>query len=354
MMGEEELGELADDIMLNGLHQPIVLYQGQILDGRNRYQACELAGIESDCTEYEGDDPLGYVLSLNLHRRHLTASQRAALAAEIANMTQADAAHKTNYMLGRSGKIAEAISQTEAAEKLDVSERYVREAKKIQEESPEHFDKVKSGELSLQQAKRELRPEPISSNALVSQTDNLPAVAEPESPDGYRGKNSHDGNLANGIVATCHVCDQSYDGTKIKYCPYCYYTPDQRSDYLQAERQKRQEQDLLEELPAVKAEPKSDIVVEFAGKRINTLDDLMKVKTPDQELLDQFFELDLAVIKVRKLVTELSAHPSTKIRSILYGRDEITRTLSYQATSLGESAQFYRELSNGEKSTGSN
>jgi hypothetical protein len=99
-------------------------------------------------------------------------------------------------------------------------------------------------------------------------------------------------------------------------------------------------------------QPKQDLVVEFAGKRINTLDDLMKVKTPDQKLLDQFFELDLAVIKVRKLVTELSAHPSTKIRSILHGRDEITRTLSYQATSLGESAQFYRELSNGEESTG--
>jgi len=91
-------------------------------------------------------------------------------------------------------------------------------------------------------------------------------------------------------------------------------------------------------------QPKQDLVVKFAGKRIKTLDDLMKVKTPDQKLLDQFFELDLAVIKVRKLVTELSAHPRPKIRSILYGRDEITRTLSYQATSLGESAQFYREL----------
>jgi len=164
-----------------------------------------------------------------------------------------------------------AVSQPEAAEKLDVSERYVREAKKIQQESPEHFDQVKSGEISLQQAKRELVSDPawLDSNSEV-------------------------------------------------------------------------------------AEPKSDIVVEFAGKRINTLDDLMKVKTPEQVLLDQFFELDLAVIKVRKLVTELSAHPSTKIRSILYGRNEITRTLSYQATSLGESAQFYRELSDGEESTGSN
>ena len=148
MLGEEELGELADDIMQNGLHQPIVLYQGQILDGRNRYQACELAGIESDCTEYEGDDPLGYVLSLNLHRRHLTASQRAALAAEIANM---ESGTRTDL---EPPAILPEVSQTEAAEKLDVSERYVQQAKKIQRESPEHFDKVKSGEISLQQAKR--------------------------------------------------------------------------------------------------------------------------------------------------------------------------------------------------------
>ena len=176
----------------------------------------------------------------------------------------------------------------------------------------------------------------------------------PESPDGYRGKNSHDGNLANRIVATCHVCDQSYDGTKIKYCPYCYYTPDQRSDYLQAERQKRQEQDSPEELPAVKAEPDPGIVVEFDGQQIKTLDDLMRVKTPDQKLLDQFFELDLAVIKVRKLVTEFSAYPLTKIMSILYGHDDIIGTLSYQATSLQESAQFYKELSNGEESASSN
>ena len=180
MMGEEELGELADDIMQNGLRQPIVVYEGKILDGRNRQKACDLIGLSpylinesevrfaeefgikscnqplSPYEEYQGDDPLGYVLSLNLHRRHLTASQRAALAVEIANMTQADAAHKTNYMQGRSAKISEATSQAEAAEKLDVSPAYIREAKKIQKKSPERFDKVKSGELSLQQAKREV------------------------------------------------------------------------------------------------------------------------------------------------------------------------------------------------------
>jgi len=151
MLGVEELGELADDIMLNGLHQSVELFEGKILDGRNRYLACELVGIEPDYIEYEGDDSLGYVLSLNLHRRHLTASQRAALAVEIANM-----AHGGDRKSDQGAKLPLEITNEQAAEKLDVSERYVKEAKKIQRESPEHFDKVKSGELSLQQAKREV------------------------------------------------------------------------------------------------------------------------------------------------------------------------------------------------------
>jgi len=256
MMGKEELGELADDIMQNGLRQPIVLYQGQILDGRNRYQACELAGIESDCTEYEGDDPLGYVLSLNLHRRHLTASQRAALAAEIANMTQGG-----DRISDQSAKLPVGISQPEAAEKLDVSERYVREAKKIQEESPEHFDKVKSGELSLQQAKRELVSDPawLDSNSEV-------------------------------------------------------------------------------------AEPKSDIVVEFAGKRINTLDDLLKAKTPDEKLMDQIYDFNIAVAKASQLVDKLKKHPLSRVMQIMFDHPQLVQTLEWQAGIAKETSLYYREL----------
>ena len=180
MLGVEELGELADDIMLNGLHQPIVLYQGQILDGRNRYQACELAGIEPDCTEYEGDDPLGYVLSLNLHRRHLTASQRAALAAEIANLDMGANQHS------QGDQNWSPSSNREAAEKLDVSKGYVIDAKKIQRESPEHFDKVKSGEISLQQAKRELQPEPATSTGDTDHAET-PSVVKVGQQSGEQG-----------------------------------------------------------------------------------------------------------------------------------------------------------------------
>ena len=44
-ISEEDFGKLAADIKLNGLHQPIMRYQGKILDGNNRYRACELVRI---------------------------------------------------------------------------------------------------------------------------------------------------------------------------------------------------------------------------------------------------------------------------------------------------------------------
>jgi hypothetical protein len=153
LMDHESITALADDIKQNGLSQPILIYEGLILDGRNRFKACQLAGVDPVFDNYQGDDPLGYVLSLNLHRRHLTTSQRAALAAEIANMNSESC--KGNQ---HRAKLPEAVSRSEAAERLDVSRRYVTEAKKIQRESPEHFEQIKNGHKSISQVKRELNP----------------------------------------------------------------------------------------------------------------------------------------------------------------------------------------------------
>ena len=85
------LKALAEDIKAKGLTEPITLYEGKVLDGRNRYRACDLAEVElrqDHFTQYEGDDALGFVVSKNLRRRHLNESQRAAIAAEIANMPE--------------------------------------------------------------------------------------------------------------------------------------------------------------------------------------------------------------------------------------------------------------------------
>ncbi len=67
----------------HGLHEPIVVFEDKILDGRNRYRACMAAGVEPAFTAYTGDDPISYVISPNLRRRHLDESQRALVAARL-------------------------------------------------------------------------------------------------------------------------------------------------------------------------------------------------------------------------------------------------------------------------------
>ena len=78
--------ELVADIKAHGLHNPITLYETNILDGRNRERACEEAGVEPFYDSYDGDDPLGFVVSQNVARRHLDDSQRAMIAARVENM----------------------------------------------------------------------------------------------------------------------------------------------------------------------------------------------------------------------------------------------------------------------------
>lgn len=81
MMPAAALEELAEDIKRHGQQQPVVLFEGKVLDGRNRLKACELAGVEPEVREWRGDDPMRWVLSLNFHRRHLTEDQKSVVGA---------------------------------------------------------------------------------------------------------------------------------------------------------------------------------------------------------------------------------------------------------------------------------
>src|SRR5688572_25362433 len=80
MMPDDELEELAFDIQQHGLREPVVLYQDKILDGRNRYKACVMANAVCNFVPYSGDDPLAFVVSCNLRRRHLNEAQRGLVA----------------------------------------------------------------------------------------------------------------------------------------------------------------------------------------------------------------------------------------------------------------------------------
>ena len=151
MLAGEDLKKLADDIKAKGLTEPITLHEGKILDGRNRYNASKLAKVElgpDQFDTYEGDDPLGFVISKNLHRRHLTDSQRIMIAAEVATMT-----HGGNRKKDQTANLQVEITQAQAAKKFDVSERSVAAAKTITDQDLK--DDVKSGKKKVHAAAKE-------------------------------------------------------------------------------------------------------------------------------------------------------------------------------------------------------
>lgn len=145
LMDESQYSDLVVDIKENGLVESIVLHEGKILDGRNRYNACNDAGVEPNFVVYEGEDALSYVISLNLNRRHLNESQRAMIGAKLANM-------KVGNPNLQSGKSAQ-LSNKDASDKLNVSERIIKSAKKVQKEGIEDLQKsVEAGKVSVSAA----------------------------------------------------------------------------------------------------------------------------------------------------------------------------------------------------------
>src|SRR4051794_35367618 len=153
LLPEAELEALAEDIRENGLRYPIWRHRdGRIIDGRNRWLACQRADVACPHETYaglDGADLVAFVVSLNERRRHLTESQRAAIAADLPAR-------------GRGRPSAEekahgcAFSDAEAAKLFGVSERAVEYAKAVKRTDPEIHERVKRGELNLAEARRAL------------------------------------------------------------------------------------------------------------------------------------------------------------------------------------------------------
>jgi hypothetical protein len=136
-----EFAALVEDVRANGLLVPIKLYEGMILEGRNRFRACSAAGVAPRFEQYAGDDPIGFVVSMNLRRRHLSESQRALVAAKLATMKQGA---RTDL-----SPISE-MSQAKAAELLNVGKRSVERAADVRETgAPELVRAVEQGTVSV-------------------------------------------------------------------------------------------------------------------------------------------------------------------------------------------------------------
>lgn len=158
MMDDQAIKELAEDIKANGQKNPIVVWKGQIIDGRNRFKACRMAGDSPVfiTREFEDESEVAkFIVSQNIHRRHLSTSQRAAIAAEMATLVNGSNQYKK---VGTQN--CAPITEPQAASMMNVSERSVQQAKSVKKSSPELFEKVKAGEMSVATAERQLKPNP--------------------------------------------------------------------------------------------------------------------------------------------------------------------------------------------------
>jgi DNA modification methylase len=178
VMDSAALAGLAEDIAAHGVQQPIVLFQGKVLDGRNRLRACAAKEVSLTAKHFiqfhrNGSSPREFVLTQNLHRRHLTIDQRAALAAELVPMFREEAKKRVGgrpkksekpsaKMHGVSGKSSELAARFVGG----VSVRYVEQVLSLEAKKAGTLAKIKCGKLAIREAKKEVdqvfQPRPLS------------------------------------------------------------------------------------------------------------------------------------------------------------------------------------------------
>lgn len=159
-MGHDELHALADDIKQHGLLEPILTLDGAILDGRNRFAACNLAGVEPQFSEWKlnGESPTLFVISKNLHRRHLTTAQRAAIGVEMLPLLEEEAKKRQVELAGtrhRGDDLRVNLHEgrgratSVAAKAVGVGESSVGRARAVKTEDPAAFERLKKGESTV-------------------------------------------------------------------------------------------------------------------------------------------------------------------------------------------------------------
>lgn len=161
-MDEENLDSLAADIKKNGQEIPIEILDGKILDGRRRWMACRIAEVTPSLRVVTIDDPVTYVLSLNLHRRHLTPSQSSMCAARARDIYEREAKERQKASGGDQSKKAvpenlpepkKGDARDAAGKAFGVSGKSVDHAKRVIDKgTPELVRAVDSGRMAVSTA----------------------------------------------------------------------------------------------------------------------------------------------------------------------------------------------------------
>lgn len=172
----EEFEALVQSVTDNGLLQPIILFEGQILDGRNRYRACKAAQrpfYDGEVKTFGGNaaEALDYVEAQNLIRRQLSQSQRAMVASRLATLRNGMNAKNLD---------GETMSIDAAADRLNVSPFLVKQARRVRKDAaPNIVAMVERGEITLNMANK-VAALPEAEQAALESGDAVRARMSPE------------------------------------------------------------------------------------------------------------------------------------------------------------------------------
>lgn len=231
LLGGEEYKSMVDDIRANGLIEPIWLHENKIIDGRNRYRGCKDAGVEPRFRHWGGEGSLvSFIISLNLRRRHLTKTQAAVVALDALPHYEAEAKKRQaaqSFFAHDKEIIPEhglGQSRDFAAQDLAVNPRYIQDAKRISKERPELIEPMRAGELSMQDALKQIRKQPFAS-------DEVEFYTPPKYIDaakivlGSIDLDPASSPAANEVVRAGHYYSKADDGLKQKWHGKVYMNP---------------------------------------------------------------------------------------------------------------------------------
>ncbi|MBW3599817.1 MAG: hypothetical protein KY475_21420 [Planctomycetes bacterium] len=165
MLPHAELEGMAEDIRRRGkLLEPIVLFQGAVLDGRNRLEACRRAGVQPSFVDWQGEgSPLEWAIAKNIRRRQLNASQRAVLVLQVLPLLEWEALERRRQYASPERRLAQLCANPpqegsgddrgkaaeHAARLVGASPRYIQAAKRVQGTCPELLPHVTLGKINM-------------------------------------------------------------------------------------------------------------------------------------------------------------------------------------------------------------
>ncbi|HXP05932.1 MAG TPA: ParB N-terminal domain-containing protein [Stellaceae bacterium] len=165
-MSDTQFAELLADIKANGLREPVILFEDKVLDGWHRNRACAEAGVgclyEQWAPRHDGDTPLAYVISVNLHRRHMDPAQLAMTAARLVTRGSG------NAKKGEPPKVGIA----DAAAALKVNPHSVHSARAVLKHgTPELIAAVDAGRIKIDAAQQIAKKPPADQSAALAAGD---------------------------------------------------------------------------------------------------------------------------------------------------------------------------------------